>query len=717
MKDERLKKNILWLILRTLLPGFLILVIIWGLIQFRLTPIIKDAFVEAEKELVIELTNTAFSMIEHYHRRVQQQDLSLQEAQARVKERLRNVRYGEDDNGYFWIIDSQFFSIMHPFSGREGLSDYGQVDEAGNYFVRDFVQIALTDGSGFIEYQYFNPATNTSNQKITYLRYFEPWDWIVGTGVYYDQALLGFTKAKQLSNFFLVFIFGLVGVWAVVYGVRKETAIANEKKALQIIKKNEEDLEILFNNAFQFVGLVNQNGILVKINRTALEFIGEPEAYVVGKYFWETPWWIGDAVTQENAKYAVIQALEGQFKRLELKNYGKEQKVIDIDVSFKPVFNDEHKVDQVIVEGRDITNLLDAQNLIMKQVKLLHSLRTIDQVIMNGDSFFDISNGIFRQIFELIPLDAAILWQYDSISQELTSIFRRGFQNNQIREKIQWALSSDMGSVINQQPVDPQRFLFLREENFLNSEQVLFVNQTKVVGLLQVFTRREEPFSSEEHHILKVIGEQGAIAIENIRMVTDLRYSNQQLLLSYDHTLAGWAKALGVRDNETQGHSERVTELTIRLAKRIGIQGEELLHIRRGAILHDVGKMGIPDRILLKPGKLTDEEWELMRLHPVYAFQFLSPIPFLKPALDIPYCHHEWWNGRGYPRGLVGEQIPIAACIFSVIDVWDALTNDRPYRRAWPKEKVLDYLRELRGKQFDPAIVDSFIEMIQAEVD
>jgi putative nucleotidyltransferase with HDIG domain len=170
---------------------------------------------------------------------------------------------------------------------------------------------------------------------------------------------------------------------------------------------------------------------------------------------------------------------------------------------------------------------------------------------------------------------------------------------------------------------------------------------------------------------------------------------------------------MDLRDRETEGHSQRVAEMSARLARALGIHDEEeLLNIRRGALLHDMGKMGIPDRILLKPGSLDDAEWAIMRQHPRYGYEMLSKIPYLQKALDIPYCHHEKWDGTGYPRGLRGEAIPLAARLFALVDVWDALNSDRPYRAAWSPEKVSAYIQEQSGKHFDPRIVPVFIELI-----
>ena len=192
----------------------------------------------------------------------------------------------------------------------------------------------------------------------------------------------------------------------------------------------------------------------------------------------------------------------------------------------------------------------------------------------------------------------------------------------------------------------------------------------------------------------------------------NLEEAHKQLLFAYDETIEGWSRAMDLRDKETEGHSQRVTELTLKLASDFGIPKQDLVHVRRGALLHDMGKLGIPDSILLKAGKLNDEEWEFMRQHPQLAYNMLFPIEYLRPAMDIPFCHHEKWDGTGYPRGLQGEQIPLAARLFAIVDVWDALTSDRPYRQAWEREKVLAYIKEESGKHFDPKVVEAFLQLI-----
>ncbi len=220
-----------------------------------------------------------------------------------------------------------------------------------------------------------------------------------------------------------------------------------------------------------------------------------------------------------------------------------------------------------------------------------------------------------------------------------------------------------------------------------------------------------EATSQEWLDFLKVLALQATLAVDNAALLDDLQRVTVGLSLAYDTTLEIWVRAVDIRAKETEGHTQRVTELTLQLARTMGIRGEALVHFRRGALLHDIGKMVIPHSILLNPGALSDAEWEIMHRHPVYAHELLSPIPFLRPALDIPHCHHEKWDGTGYPRGLRGEQIPVAARIFAVVDAWDAMRSARPYRPAWPEEKVRFYIGEQAYAHFDPNVTEAFLEL------
>ncbi|MFC4638332.1 PAS domain S-box protein [Deinococcus hohokamensis] len=234
----------------------------------------------------------------------------------------------------------------------------------------------------------------------------------------------------------------------------------------------------------------------------------------------------------------------------------------------------------------------------------------------------------------------------------------------------------------------------------------------KVLGVIEVMYQTNRTPSPEAWEMLEMLAGQAAIAVDNAELFQALDQRNLELRLAYDETIEGWARALDLRDRETEGHSRRVTEMTVNLSRRLGVPDEQLVDIRRGALLHDIGKVGIPDAILLKPGPLTAEEWTEMKKHPGYAVDLLSPIRFLRPAMDIPQYHHEKWDGTGYPEGLSGAEIPLAARVFAVVDVYDALTSDRPYRAAWPRDKALEHLQAQAGTHFDARIVDVFLQMV-----
>lgn len=239
----------------------------------------------------------------------------------------------------------------------------------------------------------------------------------------------------------------------------------------------------------------------------------------------------------------------------------------------------------------------------------------------------------------------------------------------------------------------------------------------RLIGVIYVDNRLHSGiFRDEDRGLISAFANQAAVAIDNARLFDDLQASNAELQIAYEATLEGWVRALDLRDKETEGHTKRVMSLTERLAKKLGMDGESLIHISRGALLHDIGKMAIPDGILLKPGALTPEERGFIQQHPIYAFEMLRPIKFLHRALEIPYCHHEKWDGTGYPRGLKGEEIPFSARIFAVVDVWDALIFDRPYRKGLPPVEVAKSIRELSGSHFDPQVVDAFLGLDEISI-
>lgn len=252
----------------------------------------------------------------------------------------------------------------------------------------------------------------------------------------------------------------------------------------------------------------------------------------------------------------------------------------------------------------------------------------------------------------------------------------------------------------------------LSREGVMAYFAVPLITKGRLRGVLELFHRRPLHPDGEWLDYLQTLAGQTALAIDNTALFDSLQRSSERLSQSYDETIAGWSRALDLRDRETEGHSQRVTEGAVRLGQALGLTAEALIHLRRGALLHDIGKMGIPDSILQKPGPLNEAEWAVMRRHPDIAYDLLSSIAFLRPALDIPHYHHERWDGTGYPAGLRGDEIPLSARVFAVIDVWDALRSDRPYRPAWSEERVREHIAASRGTHFDPRVVDAFLDLL-----
>jgi len=261
----------------------------------------------------------------------------------------------------------------------------------------------------------------------------------------------------------------------------------------------------------------------------------------------------------------------------------------------------------------------------------------------------------------------------------------------------------------------PQEDKWAQIEKLQACYSVPLIAKGNVVGVLFLGNRTGLQPDQEWLDFLDTLAGQAAMAIDSIKAFEDLQRSNYELALAYNRTIEGWSHALDLRDRETKDHTSRVTETTIMLARMAGMSEMEIMHVKHGSLLHDIGKMGIPDSILLKENPLSDEQWGIMRKHPEYAYEMLFPIEYLRPALDIPYCHHEKWDGSGYPRGLKGEEIPLAARLFAVVDVWDALCSDRPYRKGWSEEKVREYIRLQAGTHFDPQAVDLFLRYVMGE--
>ncbi len=377
----------------------------------------------------------------------------------------------------------------------------------------------------------------------------------------------------------------------------------------------------------------------------------------------------------------------------------------------------------------DISERKRAEEKVELHLERLNALRTIEMAVTASLDLRVTLNVLLEQLINRLNVDAAAVLYLNPSTMVLNYSAGKGFRTERIKRVSLRLDESYAGHVargrkylaipdlskseknLSFRGYDFSQAFLTQEEGFKAYFGLPLIVKGQVKGVLEVFRRSPFEPDSEWLNFLEALAGQAAIAIDNASLFDDLQRSHEDLIIAYDRTIEGWSRALDYRDRETGNHSQRVTEMTLRIAREMGMKEEELMHVRRGALLHDIGKLGVPDHILLSTGELTDEDWAKIKRHPVLAYELLSPIPYLRPALDIPYCHHEKWDGTGYPRGLKGELIPLAARIFAVVDVWDALRSDRTYRPAWPVDKVKEYLRENAGSHFDPEVVETFFKI------
>jgi len=373
------------------------------------------------------------------------------------------------------------------------------------------------------------------------------------------------------------------------------------------------------------------------------------------------------------------------------------------------------------------TNLENARLLEETQRRLEHIqvLHRIDLAISGSGKEKGAFDVALDAIVSQLKVDAVAILGYKASECRLEFAAGRGFSPGVIESMIGEDVDILPRTAIREERIvhipclaeleSNDRLNVFIKEGFVAYYAIPLSAKGRVLGVLELYSRTAFNDDEEWKEFLETLAVQTTLAFDNLEMLRTLEKSNAELIQAYDATIEALSFALDLKDSETKWHSKRVSDLTMLMARTLGLEGERLVQIRRGALLHDIGKMGIPDSVLLKPGALDDDEMAIMRKHPVYAFQMLSRIDYLRPSLDIPYAHHEKWDGSGYPRGLKGAEIPLAARIFAIVDVYDALTSNRPYRKAWTKEKALAELTSLSGKHFDPAIVEAFFALHAAD--
>ena len=357
----------------------------------------------------------------------------------------------------------------------------------------------------------------------------------------------------------------------------------------------------------------------------------------------------------------------------------------------------------------------------------LGTLHVIETAITSSLDLRSTLNALVEQIQMRLNVDAVSVLLLDQNLQLLEYAAGRGFRHTRL-EQARIRVGEDIPgrAALNQEIVYvsdltrprpaspyPER---VAGENFVSTFAIPLVAKGQLYGVLELFYRRLVQNDLEWEEYLETLGRQVSMAIDGIYMFEQLQQSLMVQQAALDSVIESWSQMLEKRGLEPDGHAQRVTVATLNLAQRLGIADSKLVNIHRGVLLHDVGKLLIPEAIILKPGPLSEEEWELIRQHPLYAHDLLSQITPLKTALQIPYCHHEYWDGSGYPRGLRGEQIPIEARIFQVVDTWDLMLVDLPYRKAFIENEVLEYIRSEAGKKFDPHVVEKFLGMVSFQM-
>ena len=380
---------------------------------------------------------------------------------------------------------------------------------------------------------------------------------------------------------------------------------------------------------------------------------------------------------------------------------------------------------QIIACVRNITKHKQSEVRIERQLQQLAALRAIDLAITTNSDLSTTLSAILDHVRAQLKIDAASISLLNPHSRMIEYAAGVGFYTSAL-EHITLPIGSGYAGmavlerrVIHVPNLQSHQTDFLRSpyfgvENFIDYYVVPLFAKGNPLGVMEIFHRSRLTADQEWLNFLETLAGQAAIAIDSAMMFRELQQSNGELTLAYEKTIEGWSRALDFRDRETENHTRRVTEMSMRLARRLDVPEGEMIHIQRGGALHDIGKVAIPDGILFKPGPLTDEEWLIMRRHPSIAVELLSPISYLAPAMDIPRSHHEKWDGTGYPDGLAGEDIPLAARIFALADVYDALTSDRPYRPAWSSSNALEYVNQNSGIHFDPNLAPEFINMVAA---
>ncbi len=498
--------------------------------------------------------------------------------------------------------------------------------------------------------------------------------------------------------------------------------IAERKRSEEALEREKNRAQRYLDVAGVMIVVIGSNQKVSLINKRGSEILGYAEDEIIGKNWFDT--YIPERMHSE-VRSAFDKLMRGEtqpaaYVETPVKTRNGNERII---AWHNTLLKDEQgNIAASLSSGEDITARKKAEEQAQSRLQRLTALHAIDMIITSSLDLHVTLSEFLDLVISQMKIDAADVLLLNPYTQTLEYAAQRGFRGEGIQHtRLRLGQGIAGRAALEHQSIGIPDLLdrssgflrapFLAGEGFIAYYVAPLIAKGQVKGVLEILHRSPLALNEEWQNFLEALAAQAAIAIDNAELFNNLQHSNAEIVLAYDTTIEGWARALELRDKETEGHTQRAAEMTLRIARAMGMKEEDLVHVRRGALLHDIGKMSIPDSILLKTGPLMQEEWEIMRRHPQYAFELLSPIAYLRSALDIPYCHHERWDGTGYPRGLKGDQIPLAARIFSLADTWDALNSERRYHAAWSEDKVRSHIRSFAGTQFDPKVVDVFLSM------
>jgi PAS domain S-box-containing protein len=492
-------------------------------------------------------------------------------------------------------------------------------------------------------------------------------------------------------------------------------------KANVLLTRQKDFSNSVLNSAGVYVAVIDDRGTIARINEKFERLFSSSGGEIIGKSIYDI---FLNPSTASGLRSAVDDIRDGDGEQVFESGCPVPGNTLHIRWSLRFLASWKEETDYFVLTGVDITKVVESERSATKRLNNIQALHEIDLAVSYNVELEKMLDVFLEKSISRLEVDGADIYLLS--------------EDNKLR------FTHGMGSISGKSlPVDlplegtvPGRVVLtgepysgpLRPDSGVNCPRLEMIKGMKIseyhavplqtrgktLGVLEVFSVDERERDSEWHDFLITLAGQGSLAIDVAIMIESLKASNKMIKHAYDQTLEGLAMALELRDIEMEGHSRRVTELSMALAREMGLSDGELESFYRGALLHDIGKISVPDEILFKKGPLDESEWEIMKAHTVYARKLLSQIDYLVPSLDIPYCHHERWDGSGYPQGLKGEEIPLSARIFAIVDVYDALTSERPYKHAWSEEEALKYLRENSGKLFDERIVDRFLKIVKS---